>query len=808
MSIVQTRTFKGTDGCYRYGTYDIVATLGDKVIYALYGLGFSDSTHQYERVYVLNGTDCKDGYSVLERCTVCDDEQYLFESNDHRTEGKESFYDADGAFCGVKVTESGCKICGSVIGTYYEELCSHDGYKLADDGTKVYTCSECGVQMHLSSVKGEKDADCGFTQIDTYTFIKDDAQLYGYVEERKLWSHDYRYGDVLMNGESCTDGHSGTMVCNNCGDTLTYTDRFDHDYHIVNTELSEYGMCAGTLTQSVCEICGDVYRLLNIELGCNMAQVSSDTVQNGDGTSNVTTVYKCTVCGARRVTVIERERLSGCRIYVKTTTAYYIGDVELYSSVNENILSDAHSFEDSIELKGESCSDGYTVSTKCTYCGYVEYSYDAYDHRMMFDDEFYNADGTICGVTVHREYCDICGESPAPTLIPNCYFSQVQYDELGTEIQKCIYCSMEWHRSFRESALDENCNYTWSELSVLYKDGEELQKYVFSMPLTAHSYEVKSVQLNGTLCTDGAYVTYACTRCGDTYSITEYDHVIIRKQTYKPCGYFVLEASECACGMGNSVSCASAGQITYESYEENGVYYSVERHVCSSCVTELIVKSYEELTDCTNSYCMVYTLRKGDEVFLEDFMTRPKHYEFHEYEETYEAINGSCANGVLVTKTCTRCGKSIQYTVNDGHNLVNNRYYALSEYGACGLSFEVCECACAERREIFRYSVGCLCNSYTDSFEEDGVEHYVVYETCMNCGINITTDRCTAVSGCTTDIYTVYTVSMNGEVLISLESAHTVTDSHVWSTDANGSKVCTSCGACGEEGFGPLTPIV
>ena len=215
----------------------------------------------------------------------------------------------------------------------------------------------------------------------------------------------------------------------------------------------------------------------------------------------------------------------------------YSGEVCIYSSILKEV-DEQHEHEESYQINGDSCDDGYTVTQSCKKCGDVR----TWTGRGHFSEDFdikfseYGCcEGYISGIR-----CKVCKEVIA------IYNQQIGCDFLEKEptadqmeqvvdgnnivhmvvtlpCSKCnLVCVMDmWTQQI---SVCETNNYQKMSLYV----GEVLvfeQLYVIPQQEELHEYEYSYV-LNGESCDDGYEIFKYCQYCGKIERNYDSGHVM------------------------------------------------------------------------------------------------------------------------------------------------------------------------------------------------------------------------------------------------------------------------------------------
>lgn len=251
--------------------------------------------------------------------------------------------------------------------------------------------------------------------------------------EREDCDHEsYQWFTVLLNGsDSCTDGALYGRVCKDCGCVMTATTVYEHT--TVETErlyVQDYGACYGVLVQYSCA-CGQ-------EGSCSLYDScydywNSNEYYDEQGRLVHVETRECDDCDLRyTLSFYAIEDPATC-----TKTNYYT----MVLSIGERLVAErqfqtvtpSHDYAISnVQLQGDSCEDGATVTFTCSRCA-DSYSNHVTYHEMFETQRLQLSDyGCLCGGYASIRSC-ACG----------------QYTDLNLQHSLC-----EWNQSWRELWID------------------------------------------------------------------------------------------------------------------------------------------------------------------------------------------------------------------------------------------------------------------------------------------------------------------------------------------------------------------
>lgn len=145
---------------------------GDNIIYE-YSDSYTDTTHEYEYSYVLDGETCDDGYTVNVHCPICGDTD-SWSSSEHIIDYRETNL-AQYGLCGVIISEGYCTICGTIKYCDVKDYACNWVYSGEnEDGYPVYECGRCGATKVQHITESES------TYTETVVYFKDGEEVYRY----------------------------------------------------------------------------------------------------------------------------------------------------------------------------------------------------------------------------------------------------------------------------------------------------------------------------------------------------------------------------------------------------------------------------------------------------------------------------------------------------------------------------------------------------------------------------------------------------------------------------------------------------
>ncbi len=701
--------------------------------------------------YVPAGESCEtDGYWMYVKCNDCD---YTWEGFDYGCRYEDVEIDlSELGMCGGTVYVSMCIACGDVRRISDFDWCDWD---YLEDlswawGCEVYVCRWCNT-MRIESVEiGEKDENCTCTEHRSLSYQRDGITLAEFSSVRRYTEHAFVY-EFECFGESCDDGFIVRGTCA-CGETLEEEYYWHQSFTIAHYELSEYGACSGYFTVIACP-CGQDHR---VEYDPPRSYVLyEDSFTDDDGVYHTYTRYRCECCNTD--IVCDRIQVkSGCtvaeyEIYtVRVGVETLVSEYSVYKGSNE-----AHDYEYSFKLHGESCEDGVTVYERCTACGA---SYENYiDWHEYFLAEYVDLEalGACYGYFEHS-ICP-CGMYEFSNY-NYCYDQEHRdryVDEAGVVHEITTYLCSNCSTVVTCDRYQEKIGcktVTWDCYTVMVNGETVIDGLKLRWAEREEHDFAYSFKLHGKSCEDGVTVYEICEDCGVSYEeYIEYHRQYtvdrIELADFGACyGYF--EESACPCGKDTLFStdfCCDDWWHEKSYTDGDGVLHYVERKTCSACGLDARWDTWTVKDGCYGRDLQLWTIRIGETVVIEDRIVVASISQEHDYKFTFDMYGESCYDGFTAYGVCD-CGATYEEYYS-WHATFPTERYDLTDYGACYGMFEASACPCGYETGFYSHFCYSHCEySYvTDAY---GRVHEIATYLCGVCGLKTVCDSYEIEDGC------------------------------------------------------------
>ena len=757
---------------------------GEEIFYIVGGEKMVE--HDYEYSYEMKGETCNDGYTLYETCKTCGDTKSSFKTY-HTMQMTEVQFKDYGA-CGGGAKGEVCIVCGQQNGDAWFN-CRFE-YVKGENGEQIKTCQICGLQVVEFSSREDLNA-CEYVIVRQILVSMNGEVIFDGGSKQNYINHDYEY-TYKMYGETCDDGYEVYQKCRNCSANGSWSSSGCNSNY-TTLQFTEYTSCNVSVEVDVCSVCGKITYFHGLG---EMCEINEDEVTVEEGfddngrPSYVVSTAVCPVCGLTYVDRAWVEYETSCAFTLYQSFTIYADDVCIFEYVSSGEYQEEHELEESFEMFGESCEDGYNVVVTCKNCDeYYEETY--YNHHESFTVVEYKFDELGgCGGYVYANECPCGQEKYAYCDMWNCNYEFDGYgytDDYGVEhdVEKrtCPTCGLV---DFVDCYyVKEGCykveyktrSVTFGEMVIL--EGFTYQSNIYEDHDYGYTYE-----MYGESCEDGYTVVYTCKDCGDSYQGEYYYHNTFTLEHYDlkeygGCGGYV-EINVCPCERNYNVNYNFECDYTFDntSYEdENGYTHYPNLYTCEDCGLEFSSNAYWYKEGCETVEHRTINLSIAGEALIVDHEYIYSRNESHEYTTSFELYGETCDDGYKLIYTCKDCGTSYSEE-RSGHSTYQVANYDLTEYGACSGELVLNMCPCKTFSYFYTYS----CGNYTSNQElrEDGHMHYIEALSCDTCNLRYQRDYYTVrdASTCSTVTYNKVLLTIGSEVICSLEFTNKNTQIH------------------------------
>lgn len=703
---------------------------------------------------------------------------------------------ADYGACGGVIKVEKCKVCGYINDfdtTNVNEKCDIDletepkAETVKDENGIIHTiqraaCSKCGLLVE-GDAWSVNESECVKHDYQAIRIIKGDVIVFEYVHENTEENHniDTTYKKY---GESCEDGVKITNRCSVCGYTeITYTSQ--HKESDFKLDLSEFGVCNGTIDGRRCEICEKVTYVRDVKHDCTFNNPVTKTTEDGHTITEVV----CPTCGLKQSQEMWTVAESECVTHYYGVLRYYKGDEIIFECTMKQTQT-KHKYEYEYEKFGETCSDGYKVKAHCSICGdtYEQTSYGHQYEQVEIDlkEEYDGCEGFIS-----YDYCPVCGTIlNVNNIQTSCQVEWEGEDKEAvidgvthyTSTGACSVCGLKHVRETWEIVESDCVRKQYTKTSI-FKGEELIAELTDDYTRTNHEFTYE-YELLGETCEDGVLIKGKCSKCGEATESRTSGHMVeefrIDLADYDGCGG-VIEGRRCRfCGeildmYKMTANCDLKGETTDSEYTDgDGVKHAVSETTCPTCGLRYVSDAWKVVeSECESYEYTTMRIYKGEELIFE--FTKENCTDNHKYEYEYKLLGETCDDGYQVIKKCTVCGKSEKWTDN-GHR-TEEFILNLADYEGCEgtIRGERCD-VCGKIMYLDMDNARITCkigdeNPDGTTTEEvtgdDKITHTIITMRCSECELVFVQDSWTIVeSQCVTTRYAKITIYSGEEVLV------------------------------------------
>lgn len=579
--------------CIQVETCDFSFTLGNSELFS-----FTRTTHNgfhsFYSEFEMNGDSCKDGYHAYTACRDCGHiwNNYYYENDDcENSFVLDSEVILDGKnICGKLVKETvGCacgkNVSSQIIGSYHT---SNEYMGTDDEGWQIYECYACGLIERRKETYTYIQNSCEYKVYTQYEYWLNDEKIGETSTFRTSYDHQYTAEFKNFTG-NCDDGYTVIQTCVLCG------------------QISEWGAsgCGSWATERtliyLSETCGWTQV---VHYNCPCGKVESKELNgctwNHVGSDGEWDIYECSRCDLiRKTRSTTSSKVDSCEIVTLYEHVFEVNGEQVGAVTYEQVTDHNHAnIVTTVNKYGDDCSDGYTVSGECFFCGETYTDETVYYGCQIFptaievlcDEE--NACGNFYAVYLG---CPCCERSEGALLLHSCNVTAVSSNEVDgvtTTVYLCEKCGMEVTEETSRSAVENSCEILIT-IDLTYRmNGEVVDTATaYAYDRTNHKY-VYDLEAKGVDCSMGYTGTGTCYYCGDTRTVSgsgcatylvNYQEVAAEGS----CGTYILEITNCACGTHMNINEQDPCLETRETVHSEGSGDTmVEYYQCTECGME------------------------------------------------------------------------------------------------------------------------------------------------------------------------------------------------------------------------------
>ena len=665
--------------------------------------------------------------------------------------------------------EERCEVYGhDYVSQEVKATCTTDGYTR-------YACTRC-LDTYVdedSIVKAEGHkygegvvgpATCVDFGETTFTCSCGDS----YVTKLEPIGHKYVYNEDASKAASCTENGIKAYGCSNEGCNATYTETLPKEAHVYST----------TVVPATCETVGyTAYDCDNCDYSYNGNYIAAlghkYEAQAWTWADDYTSASVDCVCANDEehtltldATIVKTEVKGACKNYKKTVysaSAFHEGiaftdEKSVEVGTPNHVFSDEwkndgkehwnecscgektnitkHNYIDGVcdvcrreekncdhpefgytfILKGNSCTDGYTIIKSCTNCGKVITTNESivtpgssHGWYVVFELDPEKHGG--CSNHVLSFVRCACGYEAYFRMGANSGF---EFDtETGEDV--CKTCNMVFKSSIEREYSEEACEGKKYQSSILTLNGKILYQAQIELTVVGHQFSDNEIVVDG----EGFIVTSACTKCDKTIvnkvskeiELEEHDGKYYYDYTFTPDVTDVytmmangrrIELYEIT-GNGEMVMLGTAGSVKICELDAGTSYlYRIGR---------------DALLSRPGTFEMVF------------FMGVPDDCEHLDYDKYGVLPEGSetCTDGVICFDICKYCG-DVEYKGEEYAHIDVSEQIDLSTLGFCGGILDRFYCIACD--VVYFMEVMPTCTWTLES----NVDGYDVYK-CNSCGV-------------------------------------------------------------------------
>ena len=639
---------------------------------------------------------------------------------------------------GIITSTTVCHDCEKVISVYKMQ-----------NGTTIYYKNENGFGFIYETV------GCNYVR---YVFTPTER----FEKERGERHAQPRVEYTLSKGsESCLDGVDAVYYCSLCDELLYKQYNVMEQNHSYNMEEKVFETACGsvTLVYGVCA-CGEETIPFDqklsyggpIAVGC-VLEMDMDAM-----------AYVCRVCGFKLAfTVVNDEK--GCtQVMEFTLNAYQGGETPVWTL--EGKYSYTYHY---LVNKTEKDKDGNTVNVYgCENCSYFEYkrTVDQYGRELRYErangSGYYYEYHEDCSYDYY-EFDKYGNEEKISSGKKKVHVTDVEYFFL-TGIKDCNQGVQERHYcilcdEILKSDIYYGCQAHEKKIYETETDCGDAYFILYSCACGRESWG--DLETGKSNCyfnemnweypedTETEYnrclVTYACMKCGYTYTRYTYSTQILCTNYYYTVYSFGVNGDTCEYSYTVCREDAKHEDIRFEEGATDDGAYTYERY-CDTCKTWF--EHYAEKCDEYGRQVYYMDYVKGEGVAIE-YGDNCEYVLYHldifgnksnpetgishaQTSHVCELMEGSktCEDGIYVKYICVACGETFEQVTSQEHRMFDQAQKIQTHCGTVYVRYA--ECACGEVKAGSYLEGSCECIwSQTEPIDDDKLNHQIVYNKCF-----------------------------------------------------------------------------
>lgn len=563
-----------------------------------YERSYRETSHHYDREFLMNGDSCTDGYTLISTCIDCG-ERYEDYYSSHNTF---TFFELDAKYHGCCENHY-LQVWGCPCGQEFSIDFSRYSFEF-DEESQAYVCGDCG--LSVSDIKNEVEDGCSVTVTTEFTVVLNGEELYSLEKEEICSNHSFTDVEIstvdgtttiIASCDKCDavttteilsaelEAHNGNqnydefpeydapiydsdveIALPDSDDHIEWQNNYDYDYDYgYEEEYDRQYYYDYTFTPDVSGDYtilglsdGDTYVELYETVSGRLVKISS----NDDGGYN--TQFRLTAKLTAGTTYVYRIGFLGFNEPGTVTFAFS-------QSASEETVCHHTSYRDfSVLLNGsESCEDGVLCGGICTECGTIHSAYTEYWHNSIVKDRIELSEYGACYGEFISESC-ACGQEHRVEMDYSCAYTWTEnkyYDDEGRlvyeTVRTCPNCDLRYSRSYYTVKDRANCTLTYYYTVTINVGSTLVTETEYTVVSPDHDCEITGTLMNGegASCEDGVMITYQCKNCDYEETYEYHHHETFEKE------HVDLSALGNVCGGYVSVYGCACGEETYLSMD-------------------------------------------------------------------------------------------------------------------------------------------------------------------------------------------------------------------------------------------------